>query len=246
MTEAGQGFILVHGGEHGGWCWDRVVPLLGWPAVAVDLPGRGARAGDQVRTGLADNASALVEAVARSGFGRYVLVCHSLGGLTVLASEPLHVTVPARRVFVSGLAPAAGQAGLDALPTPFRWFLRLRLRRPIAARRAVHLLPTWLAVRMWCRGLARADREMVLSRLCAEPPGIPLESTPAPFTSAESCTYIVLDRDLAMSARLQAAMAAGLGITDLRHIDAGHEVMLSHPRELADALNSVAREAFAT
>ena len=38
-------YVLVHGSWHGGWCWDKVVPLLeakGHKAIALDLPGHGA------------------------------------------------------------------------------------------------------------------------------------------------------------------------------------------------------------
>lgn len=38
-------FVLIHGAWHGGWCWDKVVPLLeqaGHVAVAPDLPSHGA------------------------------------------------------------------------------------------------------------------------------------------------------------------------------------------------------------
>ena len=41
-------FLLIHGGFHGAWCWDRVVPeleQLGHKAVAIDLPGHGERLG---------------------------------------------------------------------------------------------------------------------------------------------------------------------------------------------------------
>jgi hypothetical protein len=34
-------FGLVHGGFHGGWCWDRLIPELaarGHEAVAMDMP----------------------------------------------------------------------------------------------------------------------------------------------------------------------------------------------------------------
>ncbi|MDA0770454.1 MAG: alpha/beta hydrolase, partial [Chloroflexi bacterium] len=34
-------YVLIHGAYHGGWCWDKVVPLLeaaGHKAVAPDLP----------------------------------------------------------------------------------------------------------------------------------------------------------------------------------------------------------------
>jgi pimeloyl-ACP methyl ester carboxylesterase len=39
-------FVLIHGGFHGAWCWSRTVPeleRLGHEAVAVDIPGHGAR-----------------------------------------------------------------------------------------------------------------------------------------------------------------------------------------------------------
>lgn len=244
MTGSTPGFIFVHGGEHGGWCWERVLPLLDWPALAIDLPGRGARAGDRAETRLVDNATELVNSVGRSGFDPYLLVCHSFGGLTVLAAEPLHDTPPARRVFVSALTPAPGEAGLDALPIVFRSFLRLRLWRPVAARRAVHLIPRWLAIRIWCRGLETADQRLIMSRLCAESPQIAFEPTPGRFGAAASSTYIVLDQDRAMSPRLQQTMAARLGVQDVRHIAAGHEAMFSHPGELAAALNALARTAF--
>jgi len=37
-------FLLIHGGWHGGWCWDKVKPLLeakGHTVMAPDLPGHG-------------------------------------------------------------------------------------------------------------------------------------------------------------------------------------------------------------
>jgi pimeloyl-ACP methyl ester carboxylesterase len=244
VTGSRPGLIFVHGGEHGGWCWERVLPLMDWPAVAFDLPCRGARAGDRAENRLVDNATELVNSVGRSGFDPYLLVCHSFGGLTVLAAEPLHDTPPAHRVFVSALTPAPGEAGLDALPILFRTFLRLRLWRPAAARRAVHLIPRWLAIRIWCRGLERADQELIMSRRCAESPRIAFEPTPGRYRAAASSTHVVLDRDRAMSPRLQQSMAARLGVRDVRHIDAGHEAMFSHPGELAAALNAVANSVF--
>lgn len=244
VTASTPGFVLVHGGEHGGWCWDRVVPLLEWPAIAVDLPGREARSGDVSGGTLAGNAAHLVRAIDQAGFDPFVLVCHSLGGLTVLAAEPLHTLRPSHRVFVSALAPLPGSAGLDALPALFRWFLRVRLRRPVAAGRAVHLLPKWLAVRKWCRGLSLTDQRLILSRLCPEPARIPLDPTPVEFAGAATSTYVVLEQDRAMTARLQRRMADNLSIRELRSIEAGHEAMFSHPGELAAELNAIGRRVF--
>ena len=51
-------FILVHGAGHGGWCWERVVPLLearGHKVCAPDLPGLGKDQTPPANVQLADN-----------------------------------------------------------------------------------------------------------------------------------------------------------------------------------------------
>ena len=47
------GVVLVHGGTCAADIWDEVLPMLSFPAVAVDLPGRGSTP--------ADNAGLLAE-----------------------------------------------------------------------------------------------------------------------------------------------------------------------------------------
>ena len=36
-------FVLVHGGAHGAWCWDPLLPFLDGPVLAVDLPPKAVR-----------------------------------------------------------------------------------------------------------------------------------------------------------------------------------------------------------
>ncbi|MGK9274046.1 alpha/beta fold hydrolase [Williamsia muralis] len=43
-------FLLVHGAGMSATCWDRLTPLLTGRVVAVDLPGRGTRAAQDLRT----------------------------------------------------------------------------------------------------------------------------------------------------------------------------------------------------
>ena len=39
-------FVMIHGGYHGAWCWDRLTPeleRLGHEVLAIDLPGCNGR-----------------------------------------------------------------------------------------------------------------------------------------------------------------------------------------------------------
>ena len=96
-------FALVHGGWHGAWCWERVVPLLeerGHVAVAVDLPC------DDPAAGLDTYAELVCQSLAGAD-DDVIVVGRSLGGLTI----PL---VAARRpvrhlIYLCALVPDVGR-----------------------------------------------------------------------------------------------------------------------------------------
>jgi pimeloyl-ACP methyl ester carboxylesterase len=73
-------FVLVHGGFHAAWCWQRTIAelnQLGHDAVAVDIPGHGTRLREE--STLANRRDAIV-AVLQPGD---VLVGHSGGGFDI-------------------------------------------------------------------------------------------------------------------------------------------------------------------
>lgn len=83
-------FVLVHGAWHGGWCWEKVVPLLegdGHDVVAFDLPGHGddgTPISELSMQGYVDRTVAVIDEAAEP----VVLVGHSMGGIVIsLAAE---------------------------------------------------------------------------------------------------------------------------------------------------------------
>lgn len=104
-------FVLIHGGFHGAWCWSRTIPeleRLGHEAIAIDLPGHGARR--EERSTLADRRDAIV-AVSRPGD---VLVGHSGGGYDItLAADAVPENV-SHMVYLAAGLPLEGRSVLAA------------------------------------------------------------------------------------------------------------------------------------
>ena len=109
-------YVLVHGGGSTGRYWDRVVPLLDAPALAVDLPGRNGKPADlgwltveqEVESVVADIRDAALD-------GPLVLVAHSSGGLPVPSVVDALRPRVERIVLNAALVPPEGGCGLDGM-----------------------------------------------------------------------------------------------------------------------------------
>lgn len=103
-------FVLVHGGFHGAWCWDRTIPelrRLGHDAIAIDLPGHGERR-DEPST-LAGRRDAIANVLCPGD----VLVGHSGGGFDMAVAADAATGLVAHLVFLAAGLPAEGKTVLD-------------------------------------------------------------------------------------------------------------------------------------
>src|SRR5690349_15716816 len=99
--------ILVHGGVHGSWCWDKVLaPLraLGHDVETIDLPGRGEDADNVAAVTLEDWVAALSKQV-DAGPTPVTLVAHSMGGVTSSVVADRRPDDIARVVYVAAVVP---------------------------------------------------------------------------------------------------------------------------------------------
>jgi pimeloyl-ACP methyl ester carboxylesterase len=104
-------FVLVHGGFHGAWCWSRLIPelrMLGHEAIAVDLPGHGARRDEE--STVAGRRGAIVE-VMESGD---VLVGHSGGGYDITLAADAAPQKVGHLVYLAAALPIEGRPLLEA------------------------------------------------------------------------------------------------------------------------------------
>jgi len=106
-------FVLVHGGGFDRRCWSPLIPLLDREVYAVDLPGRGATAGDLASVTIADFADSVADEIVDRDLHDVVLVGHSLAGITLpgVAERVEHRL--RSLVFLSCSIPAPGTSVLD-------------------------------------------------------------------------------------------------------------------------------------
>ena len=113
-------FVLVHGGWHGGWCWDRVAPLLrdaGHEIHAPTLTGLGERTHLlDPRIGLETHVRDVVGILESENLREVVLVGHSYGGMVISGVADLAIARLARLVYLDAFVPGEGQALFDLLP----------------------------------------------------------------------------------------------------------------------------------
>jgi pimeloyl-ACP methyl ester carboxylesterase len=98
-------FTLVHGGMHGAWCWELLVPeleSLGHSVKTVDLPGHGTRRGET--STLAGYRQAVVDVLEPGD----ILVGHSMGCPVATMAADAFIDV-AHIVYLAGRLPAEGR-----------------------------------------------------------------------------------------------------------------------------------------
>lgn len=103
-------FALIHGAQHGSWCWKLLQPELlelGCDSVAMDLPVEDPTAG------LEAYVSTVVDALAHIDHDNVVIVGHSMAGMVA----PIVATNrPARAVvYLCGVVPVPGKTMADVL-----------------------------------------------------------------------------------------------------------------------------------
>jgi pimeloyl-ACP methyl ester carboxylesterase len=220
-------FVLVHGGAHAAWCWERLVPCLGadprvGSVVAVDLTGHGARldAKPQDAITVADYVEDVVREIESRDLRDVVLVGHSLAGITVPRAAVRVADRMRRLVYLSTTNPPAGQSVEDVMQHPLS---------PLSRRADFG--------DMFCNDLDDETTAWLISNLGPEPAGPMREPVPSiDLPAGLGSTYVLLERDEALPPALQREQARNVGADEIVTFDAGHSAFLSRPKDLAELL----------
>lgn len=238
MTAHTEGYVLVHGAHHGAWVWDPLVPHLGLPAVAVDLPGRGHQTDLRSLT-ISGCAEAVIAQMRVAGLQRVTVVGHSLAGSVAWTVAAMAPEMVVGLVGIAAVFPPAGKRATDLWPTGLRWLPRARL----ALRRGGPNEPLTLSDRNARRRLANdLDEDQtawLLARLGPEAAGLSTSRVPQLQVAPELRRgYVLCRQDMALPAGRQRAQADHIR-APLVELPTGHDPMLSAPQALARVLDGL-------
>jgi pimeloyl-ACP methyl ester carboxylesterase len=235
-------FILVHGAAHGGWCWEKVVPLLearGHKVCAPDLPGLGKDQTPPANVTLADNVEKISRLLDKMD-EPVVLVGHALGGATIGQVAEARRRKLKALVYVCGLMPPSGKATREMTAgDPDALFRRSREVSPdgMTYTFARSQLPA-----LFYADVSPEDRYRAMERLRPQP--IAISTTTLSLTEERYGSvprwYIECTRDNAVVLGRQRAMVRNLPCKVIT-MECGHTPFYSAPEELADNLETIAK-----
>ena len=224
--------VLVHGGGFDHRCWDRLVPLLDGPVLAVDLPGRGRHPAPFDAVDLAACAEAVAGDVDEAGFDEIVLVGHSLAGCSMPAIVGVLGARVQRCVFVACTVPDDGQSVLDTLDPELQELARAAadLVEPV-------LMDGAIAELVLGNDLDADQLAWCVERMVPEVPGLifePVDLSPLGRPMPRLWVRTLGDTILAPDKQLRGA--ANVGDCPVVDLAAGHMCMVSQPEALAAIL----------
>lgn len=238
--------VLVHGGYHGAWCWERIVPLLreqGHEVNAVELPGRGGDRTPFEKIDAAAYAKAVTDVldVQRAAA---VLVGHSSSGLVISRAAEARPERIRTLVFLSAFVMRDGEAwrpGQDP-GTKVTPILRVEFRpgTKIPMQTRIDVSKPDAVKLAFYNDCDERDARAAIARLVPEPPrplGEPLRLSAQRFGSVDK-VYIFCSKDNAVSPKRQQEFAAKWLLRRSITLDSGHSPFLSMPGRLAQVLGA--------
>jgi pimeloyl-ACP methyl ester carboxylesterase len=224
------GFVFIHGGWLGPWCFDDLRSELRFPSAAVTLPGRRGTSRDElIEISLYDWVGSAAAQVAETlAADRLVLVAHSLGGIVLPGLAASLGPRAAHLVLIAGLVPLEGHTAAELVSPgePDALFDEHGLFSVPGEAKARAML-----------GLDHLDATtaaQVLARLGPEPGG-PLRARADRSQLPDvPITYVRGEHDDTVPKELATQAIANLARpVDEVVLPAGHSMILSHVQELA-------------
>jgi len=248
-------FVLVHGGWHGGWCWQKVIPFLeaaGHEVYAPTLTGLAERASElSPEVGLETHIQDIVGLITEKNLHGVILVGHSYGGMVITGVVDQVPERIAHLVYLDTFVPRDGESMVDIFPMLIRQMLIRQMRKQAQAHGDGWRVDPQQKRPFGVGGIYGVTTEPDLSWVRSKVTPQPLKTFEQPvhlkntaIVSAKPRTHIDCTGggfffSLMRHILAQRALPPREAGWRLRQLPTGHDAMITMPRELADVLLEV-------
>jgi pimeloyl-ACP methyl ester carboxylesterase len=234
--------LLIHGAWHGGWCFDRLVPLLaarGHRVAAPTLPGMGGMVREVAAASLDGWADFIVEQ-ARALPPPVILCAHSRGGIVASMAAERAPDAFAALIYLAAFLLPDGESMTGFIAAhPRNEAFEAGLSA--AARGQALALSAEAATAAFYGGCSEADIAETTARLIPEP--LAPMNTPLAVSAdrfgAVPRHYVECTADAAIPLALQRAMQAVWPCASVTTLESAHSPFLSMPDQLAASLHTI-------
>jgi pimeloyl-ACP methyl ester carboxylesterase len=248
MMSTDTAWVFLHGGQHGSWCWSRLLAQLSPQerarAVLLDVPGCGSKRERRAETPtLEEVAIELNTQVQAAALGPAILVGHSMAGSLLPSMAALEPQLYQHLVYLSACLPRRGESVLTTMgqsvagvdPSVVGWPLD-----------PATTAPADLMAAMFGPSLDAHTLQALLHEVAQDQWPMSLAGAPVPLEGrdvAVPSSYVVTLQDPILPVAWQGRFAERAHARALYTLDAPHETFLSHPAELAAVLQRIAAAA---
>lgn len=238
-------FVFVHGAQHGGWCWHKVIPRLeeqGHDAIAFDLPGHG------IDTTPTEDIS--LDAYVNRTLGVIknldeppILVGHSNAGGVITQTAQERPAAIDTLVYLSAILPRPGSSLMDMGRAEENADSLVGQNMIIDEERGVANIPDDVIQDAFYADCSAEDVALAKSLLRPEPLGpynVPIKTTADGFGSVPR-VYIETLEDNALLPGFQESMYIDRPCWDVFTLETSHSSFFSAPDALVEHLLAVQR-----
>jgi pimeloyl-ACP methyl ester carboxylesterase len=230
-------YVLVHGSNHGSWCWDKVASLLqkhGHSVGTPDLPGHGKDKTPIQEVTLqccVDKVCSVIEVQSEP----VILVGHSLGGIVISqVAEQIPDKIKALVYLTANLLRDG-----ESMASNFERFLPLL---NISQDQSYYTIKSEIVADLFYSDCSAED--VARAKALLGPEAMAIFKTPVHLSNERfgrvPRIYIECLRDQALFPRDQKAMYTATPCLKVISLNTGHSSFLSEPEKLVDCLLSLA------
>lgn len=230
-------FLLIHGANHGAWCWRDLIPALaalGHQARAIDLPGHGDDRTPRRTVTIEGYRDAILAALAPGD----ILTGHSMAGYPVTAAAEAAPEKLRALVYLAAYIPAPGRS----IASLRRAEGEQLLDRASRVEDGLLTMDAALIGELFYHDCPPEAVAFARDRLTPQPVApfrAKLERTARSLSLPRHAILCTDDRTVLP--RFQEAMAADFPPDAVHRIDTGHSPFFSAPARLAGVLDRIAK-----